>query len=183
MYADARVQSQCQPCRELHRQCLSHISWESLVQLHADQDEEIVEAMSYIKQGKKDHAFKQQSVCNQHMYEIEMKRAYRVLTAAELRKELAVPRLTQKMVKGLVSIELPSDQCTKIEQCYVFKSDQQPGREMVIKQRMGQKLKESTLSSAQHKWQQQAERVWQAGASGMLDVSIQELQGTGGGGW
>ena len=99
-----------------------------------------------------------------------MRRAFRVLTATELRKEVGAARLTQKMVKSLVVMQLPSDQDPeKIEPCYVFKHDEWPGRELILKQRLGQRLEEVTLGCEQHKWQQQAERVWQAGATGMLE--------------
>ena len=95
-----------------------------------------------------------------------------MLTATELRKEVGTARMTQKMVKSLTAVQLPSDKDPeKFETCYVFKHDEWPGREMLLKQRLGQVLQEETLSREQHRWQMQAERVWQAGAVGMLESS------------
>ena len=145
---------------------------DDLVARYKAKDEEICAAMAFVKRPRKELPFKTQAVSNQHHDEIELRRAFRVLTASELRKELGTARMTQKMVKSLTAVQLPSDKDPeKHETCYVFKHDEWLGREMLLKQRLGQVLQEETLSRDQHRWQLQAERVWQAGAVGMLESS------------
>ena len=102
------------------------------------------------------------SVLQVKKIQFEVSRLYHVATEAEIRARTKLQRIGKMQLKGLPSVELPSESGAGCEQAYIFKHPDGHVREGHLKVVLESDMQAEFLKPEGQLWPQQAEKAWQA---------------------
>eukprot|EP00971_Amphidinium_carterae_P071883 1421752-Amphidinium_carterae.3 len=125
----------CEACYKLHKRAFQFLSWTSFCKEASDNAEfgKIVSSARKVAEDTDGVPKPSQESVNTHTsHGIQIQRSYLCVTERDMRRIVGAARLPKSVLKGLVSITVPTEDSKSEEVAYLFQDPESPFRKAVV---------------------------------------------------